>query len=99
MALKETQLTCGLTSTKSMNSTMKSCSTYLSAKRLHRGHWVNRTSPPTTPSDGDSSVSFLAEFVTLGETKPEGVAVDFELPLALVLGVEYADLWLLLWRT
>ena len=38
--------TCGLIKTKSMNSTTKSCSTYLSAKRLHRGHWVNRTPLP-----------------------------------------------------
>lgn len=29
-----------------MNSTTKSCSTYLSAKRLHRGHCVNLTSVP-----------------------------------------------------
>ena len=30
-----------------MNSTTKSCSTYLSANLLHRGHCVNRTSLPT----------------------------------------------------
>jgi len=29
-----------------MKRTTKSCSTYLSAKRLQRGHWVNLTSPP-----------------------------------------------------
>lgn len=40
------RLTCGFTSTKSIKSTTKSCSTYLSANRLHRGHWVNLTSPP-----------------------------------------------------
>ena len=30
-----------------MNKTTKSCSTYLSANLLHRGHCVNRTSLPT----------------------------------------------------
>ncbi len=39
------KLTWGFTSTRSINSTTKSCSTYLSAKRLHRGHCVSLTSP------------------------------------------------------
>ena len=38
--------TCGLIKTRSMNSTTKSCSTYLSPKRLHRGHCVRRTPLP-----------------------------------------------------
>lgn len=41
--------TCGLTRTRSMNKTTKSCSTYLSANRLQRGHCVNLTSPPPPP--------------------------------------------------
>ena len=41
--------TCGFTRTRSMNKTTKSCSTYLSANRLQRGHCVNLTSPPPPP--------------------------------------------------
>ena len=41
--------TWGFTSTRSMKSTTKSCSTYLSAKRLHRGHCISRTSAPAAP--------------------------------------------------
>ena len=32
-----------------MNRTTKSCSTYLSANRLQRGHCISRTSPPPVP--------------------------------------------------
>lgn len=42
--------TCGFMRTKSMNMTTKSCSMYLSAKRLHRGHCVNRTPLPSARS-------------------------------------------------
>lgn len=44
------QHTCGLIKTRSMNSTTKSCSTYLSPNRLHRGHCVNRTPLPKARS-------------------------------------------------
>ena len=42
--------TCGFMSTKSMKITTKSCSTYLSAKRLQRGHCVRRTPFPSARS-------------------------------------------------
>lgn len=42
--------TCGLIKTKSMNSTTKSCSTYLSANFLQRGHCVRRTPLPSARS-------------------------------------------------
>lgn len=42
--------TCVLINTKSINSTTKSCSTYLSANFLQRGHCVKRTPLPSARS-------------------------------------------------
>lgn len=93
------QRTCGFTSTKSMNSTTKSCSTYLSANLLHRGHCVKRTSPPPAPLDFDSPPLLLFGLVRFGVGKMEGVEGDLTLPLEADLGTVYEGLWLLLWRT
>lgn len=69
-----------------MNSTTKSCSTYLSAKRLHRGHCVNLTSPTV--------VALIFVSVTLGV-----LALDFwKLEAVARLGIDGFDVGVvLLW--
>ena len=66
--------TCGFTRTRSINSTTKSCSTYLSANRLHRGHCVSRTSPPAPPPCG--VVGFAADFASSAPPRAANVEKD-----------------------
>lgn len=73
--------TCGFTSTRSIKSTTKSCSTYLSANRLHRGHCVSRTSPPApAPALAPCGVlTFAAIFAassSLPASRPANVEKD-----------------------
>lgn len=55
--------TCGLINTKSINKTTKSCSTYLSAKCLQRGHCVRRT---PFPNDRSSALEYSVYRVLTG---------------------------------
>lgn len=57
------KLTCGLMRTKSINSTTKSCSTYLSQNRPHRRHTVSRM---LWPLDLSSAPEYCVHSVLTG---------------------------------
>jgi len=74
--------TCGLIKTRSMNKTTKSCSTYLSAKRLQRGHCVSRTPFPRALS---SALLYVVYKVLMGHRHSMHIGISSRLSGVMLL--------------